>query len=115
MSFQPLTQFLAMAPAPQREGQPTPAAWTSFVPLVLLMVVFWFVLIRPQQKKAKQHTQMLSKVKSGDRVVTSSGILGTVVLVKDKSVTVRTAGDTKLEFTKAAISEILEGSESVEA
>jgi preprotein translocase subunit YajC len=79
------------------------------------MVVFWFVLIRPQQKKAKQHTQMLSKVKSGDRVVTSSGILGTVVLVKDKSVTVRTAGDTKLEFTKAAISEILEGSESVEA
>ena len=79
------------------------------------MVVFWFVLIRPQQKKQKQHAQMLTKLKSGDRVVTNSGIIGTVVNVKDKAVTVRTAGDTKLEFTKGAIAEIVEGSDSAEA
>jgi preprotein translocase subunit YajC len=115
MSLQPLNLFLAMAPAPQREGQPQSPAWTGIVPLVMLMVVFWFVLIRPQQKKAKQHSQMLGKIKAGDRVVTSSGIIGTVVHVKEKAVTVRTAGDTKLEFTKGAISEILEGSESVES
>jgi preprotein translocase subunit YajC len=90
-------------------------AWASFVPLALLMVVFWFVLIRPQQKKAKEHAQMLTKIKSGDRVVTSSGIIGTVVAVKDKSITVRTAGDTKLEFTKGSIGEILTGNESVES
>ena len=90
--------------------------WTSFVPLVLLMVVFWFVLVRPQQKKAKEHALMLTKVKSGDRVVTSSGIVGTVIAVKDKTVTVRTAGDTKLEFTKGSIAEITTaGSESSEA
>ena len=110
-----LNLILAMAPTTPKDGQAPPPAWTSFVPLILLMVVFWFVLIRPQQKKAKQHAQMLTKVKSGDRVVTSSGIIGTVVNVKDKTVTVRTAGDTKLEFTKGAIAEIVEGSDSVES
>jgi len=115
MSLHSLNQILAMAPAPVKEGQAPPPAWTSFVPLVLLMVVFWFVLIRPQQKKAKQHAQMLTKIKSGDKVVTSSGIIGTVVNVKDKAVTVRTAGDTKLEFTKGAIAEIVEGADAIEA
>lgn len=107
--------MLAMAPAPQKDGQGAAAAWTGLVPLVLMMVVFWFVLIRPQQKRQKAHAQMLTKVKAGDRVVTSSGIVGTVVNVKDKTVTVRTAGDTKLEFTKASISEITQGSDSVES
>jgi preprotein translocase subunit YajC len=106
---------IAMAPAPQKDGQAPPPAWTSFVPLVLLMVVFWFVLIRPQQKKAKEHAQLLTRVKTGDRVVTSSGIVGTVITVKEKTVTVRTAGDTKLEFTKAAIAEISGGADSVES
>lgn len=115
MSIYSLNQIIAMAPAPAKEGQQAPPGWTSFIPLILLMVVFWFVLIRPQQKKAKQHAQMLTKLKSGDRVVTNSGIIGTVVAVKDKSVTVRTAGDTKLEFTKGAVAEIVEGSESVES
>jgi preprotein translocase subunit YajC len=103
-----------MATQPTKDGQ-TPSPLASLVPLVLLMVVFWFVLIRPQQKKQKQQQQMLTKLKSGDRVVTSSGIIGMVVNVKDKTVTVRTAGDTKLEFTKAAVTEIIEGSESVES
>jgi len=115
MSIHSLNQIIAMAAPATKDGQQPPPAWTSFVPLILLMVIFWFVLIRPQQKKAKQHSQMLTKLKSGDKVVTNSGIIGTVVNVKDKSVTVRTAGDTKLEFTKGAIAEIVEGSESVES
>jgi preprotein translocase subunit YajC len=114
MSTYSLNLMFAMGQTPGKDGQSAPA-WTSFVPLVLLMVVFWFVLIRPQQKKAKQHAQMVAKLKSGDRVVTSSGIIGTVVNVKDKAITVRTAGDTKLEFTKGAIAEIIEGSDSVES
>jgi preprotein translocase subunit YajC len=112
MALNTLNLMLAQADAAPK-GQPP--QWTSFVPLILLMVVFWFVLIRPQQKKAKEHAKMLTKIKSGDRVVTSSGIIGTVVNVKDKAVTVRTAGDTKLEFTKGAIAEIVEGSESAES
>jgi preprotein translocase subunit YajC len=63
-----------------------------------------------------EQQQLLSKMKSGDRVVTSSGIVGTIIAVKDKTVTVRTAGDTKLEFTKGSVVEITAtGSDSSEA
>jgi len=81
--------------------------WTSFVPLVLLVVVFYFALIRPQQKKAKEHATLLKSIKPGDRVITSSGIVGVIVTVKEKSVTVR-SGDAKFEVTKSAIAEITE-------
>jgi len=100
--------ILAMGPAPQ-PGQPGPPAWTSMVPLVLLVVVFYFVLIRPQQKKAKEHQQLLKTVKAGDKILTSGGILGVVITVKEKTVTIRSA-DTKLEITKSAIAEITERS-----
>lgn len=96
-----------MAP-PAQPGQPAPQAWTSLVPLVLLMVVFYFVLIRPQQRKAKQHTEMLKTVKPGDKVVTSGGVIGVVLTVKEKGgVTIRSA-DAKLEITRSAIAEITE-------
>jgi preprotein translocase subunit YajC len=65
------------------------------------------VMIRPQQKKAKEHTELLKSVKKGDKVVTSSGILGEVLTVKEKSLTLR-SGDTKLEILKSAVSEITE-------
>ena len=101
--------ILALAP-PAQPGQGGAQAWTSLVPLVLLMVVFYFVLIRPQQKKAKQHAEMLKTVKAGDKVVTSGGIIGVVISVKDKGgVTLRSA-DTKLEVIRSAITEITERS-----
>ena len=77
--------------------------------MVLLFVIFYFVLIRPQQKKAKQQSQMLKTVKSGDKIVTTSGMIATVVTVKDDSVSVRSA-DSKFEITKGAIAEIRERS-----
>jgi len=97
-----------MAP-PAKPGQEAPPAWTNFVPLVLLIVVFYFILIRPQQKKAKQHATLLKTVRPGDKVLTSSGILGVVLTVKEKTLTIRSA-DTKLEITKSAIAEITERS-----
>lgn len=99
--------MMAFAQPPPQGQQPTAPVWTSFVPLILLMVVFYFLLIRPQQKKAKAHAEMLSKLKSGDKVLCSGGIIGVVVSVKDKTVTVRTA-DTKIEILKSAVSEIIE-------
>lgn len=108
MEFSTVHTWLAFAPAPGDGQQINPLA--QIVPLILLMVVFWFILIRPQHRKAKEHTKMLTRLKSGDRVVTNGGIVGTVIQVKDKVVTVRTAGDTKLEFTKGAIAEITEPS-----
>ena len=104
--------MLAQAPA----GQPQqPPAWMNFVPLILLVVVFYFLLIRPQQKKSKDHAELLKTVRPGDRVVTSGGVIGIIVSVKDKAVTIRSA-DTKLEVSKAAIAEITErGGESKES
>jgi len=99
--------ILALAPPPPGQ-QGSAQAWTSLVPLVLLMVVFYFILIRPQQKKARQHAELLKTVKPGDKILTSGGIVGVVVTVKDKGgVTIRSA-DTKLEITRSAIAEITE-------
>lgn len=110
-----LTQtLLALAPSAAPAGTaPNPTAQTAnFVLMMVVMVVmFYFVLIRPQQKKAKEHAALLKNIKPGDRILTSSGILGTVLTVKEKTLTLRSA-DTKLEITKAAIAEITERSGS---
>ena len=85
------------------------------VPLVLLVVVFYFVLIRPQQKKQKEHAQLLKTVRAGDKILTSSGILAVVVTVKENSLMVRSA-DSKFEIAKSAVGEITErNSQSSEA
>ena len=77
--------------------------------LVFMGVVFYFLLIRPQRVRAKQQDSLLKNLKSNDRVVTSSGIVGIVISVKDKSVTLRSA-DSKLEVLKSAVTEITEKS-----
>lgn len=77
------------------------------VPLAVLVVIFYIALIRPQQKKAKEHAALLKAVRPGDKIVTSSGIVAVVVTVKDKTLTIRSA-DAKLEITKSAITEILD-------
>ena len=83
----------------------------TFAPMVLLIVVFYFILIRPQQKRAKQQAELIKNLKSGDKVVTSSGIVGLVITVKDKTVSLRSA-DAKMEVTKSSVTEILESSGS---
>jgi preprotein translocase subunit YajC len=100
--------FLALAPTPT-PGQQAPPAWVNMVPLVLLVVVFYFALIRPQQKKAKEHAALLKAVRAGDKIVTSSGIVAVIVTVKEKTLTIRSA-DAKFEITKSAIAEITERS-----
>jgi preprotein translocase subunit YajC len=100
--------FPALAP-PAQPGQPAPPAWVNMVPLALLVVVFYFALIRPQQKKAKDHANLMKSIRAGDRIVTSSGIVAVVVTVKEKTLSIRSA-DAKFEITKAAVAEITERS-----
>jgi preprotein translocase subunit YajC len=100
-----LNAFLAQA-APA--GAPQGNILTGFfVPMGLMVVIMYFLMIRPQQKRAKEQAKMLEALKSGDRVSTATGIIGTVVSVKDKVVTLRSA-DSKLEVAKSAVTEILE-------
>jgi preprotein translocase subunit YajC len=101
--------ILALAPPAQPGQQSQAPPWMQMVPLVLLIVIFYFILIRPQQKKAKEHAAMLKTVKPGDKIVTSSGVVGVILTVKEKTVTLRSA-DAKLEVTKSAIAEITERS-----
>ena len=89
-----------MAPPP---GQGQANAWMQFLPLVLIFGIFYFLLIRPARKRQKQVQQMLDDLKSGDRVVTSGGLLGTVVEVDRSTVQVRIADNVKVKITKSAV------------
>jgi preprotein translocase subunit YajC len=108
-----LNSLLAQAATVPTTSTAAPPSWMQFAPMVLLVVVFYFVLIRPQQKRAKELAKLVSSIKAGDKVVTASGIIGTVITVKDKTVSLRSA-DTKLEVTKASVTEILESSTPTE-
>ncbi len=88
--------------APAQSGGPF-GSLMSIAPLVLLFVIFYFLLIRPQQKKAKEHKQMLSEVQKGDNVITNSGIYGRVISVQDETVTVEIAENVKVKIAKEAI------------
>src|SRR4030067_1898619 len=72
---------------------------TSFLPLILMFVVFYFLLIWPQQKKAKAHKQVLSNLQKGDNVVTSSGIYGTITGITDPVVTLEVAQKGRIKVT----------------
>ena len=77
------------------------------VPFALIIVIFYFIAIRPQQKRQNELANMIKALKPGDKIVTNGGILGVVVAVKEKSISIRSA-DTKLELLKSAVSEISE-------
>lgn len=81
----------------------TPAPWMQFAPLIFIGVIFYFLLIRPQQKQRKQHQALIISLKTGDKVVTSSGIHGMIANVKDHTFLVKVADNVKLEIDKAAV------------
>jgi preprotein translocase subunit YajC len=74
-------------------GTSIAALATTFLPLILIFVVFWFMLIRPQRKKDKQVKEMLNNLKAGDRVCTIGGIYGTITGIKDDTVTLSVGRD----------------------
>lgn len=75
----------------------------SFMPLIFIFIVFYFLLIRPQQKKQREHEQMLKNLTKNDEVVTSGGIHGTIINVKDTTVILRVDENVKLEVEKHSI------------
>lgn len=78
----------------------------SFVPLIVIFVIFYFMLIRPQKKKEQEHQKMLGNLAKNDEVVTSSGIHGTIINVKEKSVILRIDENVKIEIEKHCIAYI---------
>jgi preprotein translocase subunit YajC len=99
---------------PGAAPSPTQQLFTSpLVFIVLIGVMMYFMIFRPQQQRAKQQARLLAGIKSGDKVVTSSGIVGTIITVKEKTVSLRSA-DAKMEVTKSSITEILETSDDTQ-
>jgi len=91
------------SPAAQPQGSP----FGLMVPLALFVVMIYFLMIRPQSQQRKQQAKLLETLKSGDKIVTASGIVGNVISVKDKTVSIRSM-DAKMEVTKSSVTEILE-------
>jgi len=85
-----------------------------FIPMIIIFAIFYFMLIRPQQRKEKERREMIKAVKTGDRVLFGGGILGTVANVKDTTLTVKVADNVKFEIVRAAVSRVLGKDDKVE-
>ena len=94
--------LLAQTPAPTGAS---PLA--SFVPIILIFVIMYFLLFRPQMKRQKEHARLVSTVKTGDHIVTASGIHGMISNVKDRTVIVKIADNVKIEMEKSAITTVV--------
>jgi preprotein translocase subunit YajC len=76
----------------------------AFVPLILMFAIFYFLLIRPQQRKAKQHRELIASIKKGDRVVSSGGLYGVVTGLTDDVVTMEIAPKVRVKVSRGSIS-----------
>jgi len=74
--------------------------WTMVLPMVLMVAVFYFLLIRPQQQKAKEHRALLDSLKRGDRVITAGGLIGEIVAINDQILTLEIADRVRVEVSK---------------
>ena len=102
-----MTQYFVLAAAAGAApgtGQPSPLL--QFLPLVFLFAIFYFMIIRPQQKKQKDHTNMISKMDKNDEVITSGGVHATIVSVGETTATIRIADNVKVEIEKGSIQSV---------
>jgi len=77
--------------------------FAAFIPIILMFVIFYFLLIRPQQKKAKEHQNMVNNLRKGDRVITSGGIYGEITAIDDNTVTVEIADKVRIKVSRPTI------------
>ncbi len=94
----------ALAAAPAAE-QPDP--FMSFLPLILIFVVFYFLLIRPQTKRQKEHREMVAALQKGDEVTTAGGLLGKITEVKDSFVKIEIASNVEVTVQKHTVSAVM--------
>lgn len=81
------------------------SGFASFLPLILILVVFWFLVMRPQQQKYKKHQEMIAELKRGDKVILNSGFLGRITKVDERFFTVEIADNVEVKVEKMAIAD----------
>lgn len=96
----------AMGPAPQGGAQPggVEQMLTIFAPLIIIFAIFYFLMIRPQKKKAQEYKKMLDALKPGDKIMTAGGIYGVIEKVGNNTVTVKIAANTSIKLSKNSVS-----------
>ena len=102
----PMSFVIAQA-APAAGAAPAANPLMTFLPLILLFVVFYFLMIRPQMKRQKEHRNMVSALSKGDEVVTNGGIAGRVDEVGESFITVEIAPNVKIKLQKGAVQQVL--------
>ena len=98
-----LTENIAYAMGPGGAGGEGGGGFSTFIPLILMFVIFYFLLIRPQQKKTKEHRQMVSNLKKGDRIVTSGGLHGRITGLSDTILTVEIADKVRVKIARGNV------------
>ena len=98
-----VSEAFAMAGGASKGGG---QGYEGLIMLVLMFAIFYFLLIRPQQKRAKQHRELVSALKSGDQVVTAGGVHGKVAAVEETTVTIEVATGVKIKVNRASVTEV---------
>jgi len=83
------------------------SAFMQFIPLAAIMLIFYFLLIRPQQKQMKERKKMLEAIKTGDRVLTNGGIIGTIVAIREEELELEIARGVKITLVRSAVASVL--------
>jgi preprotein translocase subunit YajC len=99
------------APAAEGAGGPL-SGLVSFAPFILIIGIFYFLIIRPQNKKQKETQKMLGALKKGDKIVTVGGVHGSISTVRESTVVVRVDDNTKIEFSRSAIAQVTDVSKT---
>ena len=91
----------------QAEGAGAAGGLMSFLPLIVIFAVFYFMLIRPQMKRAKEHKQLVSQLSKGDEVITNGGLLGKITNVSDSFVTLELADNLQIKLQRQAVANVM--------
>lgn len=103
-----LVAVMALVPPAHAQADPQGAGgFASFVPLLLIMVIFYFLLIRPQQKKIKEHRETIEALKKGDKIITGGGIYGTITDVQENEIAVKIAEGVVIKVKNDTISTVV--------
>jgi len=99
--------FLIASAMAQAGGAQQPSMLGTFIPLILIVVIFWFLLIRPQMKRNKQHRELVAGLANGDEIITAGGMLGKVTAVGESFVTVKLADDVEISLQKHSVAQVV--------
>jgi preprotein translocase subunit YajC len=106
-----LLNVLLMAP-PQGQGTSSQSSWLSFLPLILIVIVFYLFFIRPQMKRSKDQKKFRESLEKGQKVITIGGIHGKIVEIQETTVTIEVEGQVRLRVEKSAVA--MDNSQTIE-